>query len=113
MNLDLEREMHKFRELGFVHSKAKAERVRIQNFLRSKRALLVVEAQQKAGISAIKHQEAYACRHKEYIDLINGLAIATEREEQAKNELEEIKLKIDIWRTRSANSRVERKGYGA
>jgi hypothetical protein len=86
-------------------AEAKAQRVYIENFLRTKKALLMKEAQVK-GIDSGVAQEREAYAHPEYQELLRGLQVATEREEALKWKLIAAQMKSDIWRSEQASERL-------
>lgn len=88
------------------YAKAKAERVLLEEFRKSKKALLMKEAL-KMGIEAANAQEREAYADPEYVELLHGLAAAIEKEEALKWQLEAARMKTDIWRTEQANARLE------
>jgi hypothetical protein len=83
-------------------AEAKAKRVYLENFLRSKKAILMGEHKDKA-IGA-QEREAYA--HPEYIGVIAALQVAVEREELLKYRMEACQMAVDIWRSQSATNRM-------
>ena len=83
-------------------AKAKSERVYIENYLRSKKSLIMAQSTSKTVAGA--EAEAYA--HPEYIELIDGLKEAVEQEEKIKWMLTAAQLKVDIWRTEQATNRT-------
>jgi len=83
---------------------AKSQRTYLENFLRTKKALLMKDAMQMGYESAAaQEREAYA--HPEYQELLKGLAVAIEEEETLKWMLTAAQMKSEIWRTESANER--------
>lgn len=84
--------------------KAKAERMYVENFLRSKKSLLMAE--QEGSIAA---KEAYAYAHPEYRELLEGLRAAVEAEETLKWKMTAAELSIEIWRSEQANNRRQDK----
>jgi len=86
------------------YSKAKAERLYLEEFRKSKKALLMQEALFK-GVEAISAQERDAYAHPEYKKLLEGLKEAVEAEEKLKWQLEAARIKVDLYRTESANNR--------
>ena len=86
-------------------AEAKAQRVYIENFLRTKKALLMKEAMAK-GIDSGVAQERKAYAHPEYQELLRGLQAATEREETLKWKLTAAQMKSDIWRSEQASERL-------
>lgn len=92
---------HKAGEYG----KAKGDRVYLEEFRRSKKALLMKDCL-AMGIEAANAQEREALADPEYVSLLKGLSAAIEKEETLRWELESARLEIEIWRTRQANERV-------
>ena len=88
---------------GFF-AKAKAERIYLEEFRKSKKALLMQEALFR-GVEAISAQERDAYAHPDYKTLILGLKEAVETEEKLKYQLLGAQLRVDIWRTNQANNR--------
>lgn len=90
------------------YAKAKSQRVYLEEFRKTKKALLMKEAL-VMGIEAANAQEREAYAHVEYQELLKGLAAAIETEETLKWNLEAARMRCDIWRTEQANNRtVER-----
>lgn len=83
------------------YAQAKADRVYIENFLRTKKALLM----QGSGENAVAAQERYAYAHAEYLEQLDGLRVAVQEEETLKWHLIAAQARIEIWRTQSANNR--------
>lgn len=91
-----------------AYAKAKSDRVYLEEFRKSKKALLMKDAL-KQGIEAANAQEREAYANPEYIELLEGLAAAIEKEETLKWLIEAARMKTDIWRTEQANARLETK----
>jgi hypothetical protein len=88
------------------YAKAKSQRIYLEEFRKSKKALLMKEALVN-GYEAANAQEREAYSHPDYIELLEGLAAAIEIEESLKWKLEAAKMRTEIWRTESANARME------
>jgi len=88
------------------YAKAKSERIYLEEFRKSKKALLMKDALLK-GFEAVNAQEREAYSHPEYLEVLVGLASAIEREEELKWKLEAARMRTEIWRTESANARME------
>ena len=84
---------------------AKAERVFLEEFRKSKKALLMKQSLEPA--LGAQERDAYA--HHEYIKLLEGLREAVEIEERLRWELIAAQARVDIWRTEQANLRLEGK----
>ena len=87
-----------------LFAKAKAEREYLEEFRKSKKALLMQEAF-CAGVDTMAGQERDAYARIEYQDLLKGLKEAVETEEKLKFQLIGAQLRVDIWRTNQANNR--------
>lgn len=86
------------------YAKAKAERVYIEQFRKSKKAILMRESDGKT----IADREAEAYSSPDYIELLDGLKQAVETEEKAKWALEKFKIEFEHWRTTQANERWQK-----
>lgn len=106
------------RALAFIRDKAKekgearGERVYLEEFRKSKKALLKIEARQR-GIKSDCEAEDYAYSHDDYIALLTALQIATEREEKLRLQILAAELRIATWQTQRADERMERRAYNA
>lgn len=80
---------------------AKADRIYLEEFRKSKKAILMKESAEKSA--AAKEMDAYA--HPDYIELIKGLREAVEIEELLKWKLIAAQIVPEIWRTEQANNR--------
>lgn len=89
-----------------IYAKAKAERVYLEHFRKSKKALLMKDAE-VAGAKTSAAQETVAYAEPAYIELLEALRDATYREENAKWKLTAASCQIEIWRTECANNRTQ------
>jgi hypothetical protein len=83
------------------YAQAKAQRIYLEQFRKSKKALLMGQCDDKT----IAAKEMFAYAHHDYIALLDGLREAVEAEEKVRWQLTAAELKIEIWRTESANNR--------
>ena len=83
------------------YAKAKAERVYIEEFRKSKKAILM----QQCSEQSIGAQEREAYAHPDYIKLLAGLQAAVEAEETLRWKMTAAQLRVEVWRTQSANDR--------
>lgn len=86
-------------------AQAKADRIHLELFRKSKKALLMAESAE----SAVNAREQYAYAHKDYQALLEGLKAAVEVEELLKYQLEAARLRIEIWKTQSFSDRQQDK----
>ena len=91
------------------YAKAKAQRIYLDEFRRSKRALLMQDAELH-GYETSAAQERQAYSHPEYQQLLEGLKEAVEVEEKLRWQMVAAQIKVDIWRTEQANNRFIDKG---
>lgn len=84
---------------------AKGKRIYLEEFRKSKKALLMKDALLR-GIEAANAQEREAYADKEYRDLLKGLEAAIVAEETLKWQIEASRLDIEIWRTKEATERT-------
>jgi hypothetical protein len=104
------REPHRAVDYIIKHAKeyadAKAKRVHLEEFRKSKKALLMKAALAK-GYEAANAQDREAYADPEYQQLLDGIKEAIEVEEFLRWRLEACKMRVDIWRTEQANARME------
>ena len=108
----LEERLEELRALGAVAAKARAEREYIDEFKKSKLAMLMATAE-TPGAASVAAQERDARRHPEYLELLTGLKVAVETCERCEWELRVALKGADLWQTQQANERAERRAYGA
>jgi hypothetical protein len=97
---------HKSIDFIFKHSKeyaqAKAEVTYLEEFRKSKKAILFSQA--IGNTVADRENQAYA--HPEYQELLKGLQAAVERAEELRWKLIAAQARIDCWRSQEASNRV-------
>jgi hypothetical protein len=98
------------RDKATNYAKAKARRVYLEEFRRTKKALLMKDAL-KRGIEAANAQDREALADPEYQEVLDGLSVAIEIEEKLKWELESHRLDIEIWRTKEATNRMQDRSH--
>jgi hypothetical protein len=110
MNADAE--LNVFRALDWIrdnapaYARAKADRIYLEEFRKTKKALCM-KAAEAAGTNAISAQEREAYADPEYMQLLEGLRAAVEEEERLRWLLIGAQVKIECWRTIEANRRAE------
>ena len=85
------------------YAAAKAQRVYLEEFRKSKKAMLMAESSAEAANA----REQYAYAHEDYRALLDGLKAAVEIEEKLKWDLVAAQARVEIWRTESANARLQ------
>jgi hypothetical protein len=108
----IEARMQELRELSARFAKAKAQENFLEEFKKSKLAMLMKDAE-RDGYTSAAAQEREARAHPQYIELLEGLRTATEEAEALRWKLRLAEIGSEVWRTLQANQRAERKGYGA
>lgn len=108
----LEKALNFIRDEAKKYAQAKAARVQLMEFRKSKKAILMKNAQ-VAGHKTGSAQEREAYADPEYIDLLNAIREAVEVEELIRYQMKAAELKIEIWRSKNANRRNEQSRYGA
>lgn len=90
------------------YAKAKSERAYLEEFRKTKKALLMKDAMAK-GIDSAVGQEREAYAHPEYQEVLVGMAAAIEAEETLKWQLEAARMRVEIYRTEEATNRMTMK----
>ena len=83
-------------------AKAKADRVYLEEFRKSKKALLMNACTEKAANA----REQFAYSHPEYVELLQGLRDAVEIEEALRWQQVAAQLRVEIYRTQEASNRA-------
>ena len=83
------------------YAQAKADRVHLEHFRKSKKALLMNDCADKA----VTAREQYAYSHPEYIALLDGLREAVRVEEALRWRLTAAQLRVEVWRSQEASNR--------
>lgn len=81
-------------------AEAKANRIYLEEFRKSKKALLVNNVS-----GTVQERDSYAYSHQEYIDLLEALKAAVEAEERLKWLMVAAQVKTEVFRTQQANNR--------
>tara|TARA_R100000541_G_scaffold30953_2_gene39890 strand:+ start:26518 stop:26850 length:333 start_codon:yes stop_codon:yes gene_type:complete len=110
--MDIEQLINDWRNSVDEYSKAKADTEYLREFRKSKKAILIGQAE-KEGHKTGQERESYAYSHKEYVELLDALRIAIEKSEQLRWRMTIAQERINIWRTKQANGRKEQSNYGA
>lgn len=82
-------------------AEAKAQRVYLEEFRKSKKAMLMAASKEATAVA--REQEAYA--HPEYVALLEGIREAVEVEERLRWELIAAQARIEVWRSQEASNR--------
>ena len=109
--MDIEKALHFLRTNAQAYAEAKANRIYLSEFRKSKKALLMISAEQQ-GKRTSQERESYAYGHQEYVQLLEGLKVAIEVEEKLSLDIERAKLMVEVWRTNESTKRAEMAGYG-
>lgn len=84
-------------------AQAKGRRVHLEEFRKSKKAILMGQSDGKT----VADREAFAYSHPDYLEVIDGLEVSVVEEENLRWLLIAAQLRVEIWRTRSANARAQ------
>lgn len=111
MSETIERRLQELRELAGKYAKAEATRCHLEEFKKSKLAILM-KAAERDGYQTAAAQEREARAHPQYIELLDGLKAATEQAEEARWLLKIAETGASLYQTQQANKRAEIKAYG-
>lgn len=110
--MDIEVLMTEFRSMVDDYATARAHRTYLEEYKKSLLAILMKEAE-LLEFKTVAAQEREAYSNPRYIDWLTNLKDAVETEERMRYKIKQIEMEIEVWRTRQANDRFERKSYGA
>ena len=86
------------------YASAKATRVQLEEYRKSKKAILASEEEGSLGA-----KEMYAYAHPDYVALLFQIKDAIAEEEELRWKLEAAKLRVEVWKTEEYTKRVEMK----
>ena len=86
-----------------LYAKAKADRIYLEEFRKSRKAQLA----SLAGTEVLGKQETYAYAHPDYIQILEGIREAVEREERYRWLMTAAQARIEVWRTEQYSARME------
>jgi len=86
-----------------LYAKAKADRMYLEEFRKSRRSQLMAQA----GTEVLGKQETYAYAHQDYIEILNGIKEAVEKEEKYRWLMTAAQARIEVWRTEQYSVRME------
>jgi hypothetical protein len=102
-NIDPNKAVDFLLEHAEKYAKAKANRIQIEEFRKSKKALLM----NQCSAETVNAREQYAYSHSEYIQLIEGLKEAVEIEESLKWKMTAAQMRVEIWRSMESTARLQ------
>jgi len=88
-----------------LYAKAKADRMYLEEFRKSRKAQLASQA----GTEVLGKQETFAYAHPEYIEILEGIREAVEKEERFRWLMTAAQARIEVWRTEQYSARIEQK----
>lgn len=86
-----------------LYAKAKADRMYLEEYRKSKKAKLMSQA----GTEVLGKQETYAYAHADYVEILEGIKQAVEKEENYRWLLTAAQARIEVWRTNQYSMRAE------
>jgi hypothetical protein len=89
------------------YAKAKAQRVYIEQYRKSLKAILFLGD----GGKTIAEREAAAYAHSDYLVLLEGLKEAVEQEESLRWQMVAAEARIEVWRSQEATNRTVDKAF--
>ena len=98
MSEEVERRFEELGDLAEQYAKAQSVAEHLSEYRKSKKAMLMKEAE-ITGSKTAAEQEREAYRHREYIELLEGLRDATAQALSLKWKLTIAQMRFDMWRT--------------
>jgi len=103
---DVEKALAFLRRNANVAAKARADRLYLEEFKKTKKALLMQQAAEGNPSMTIGVQEREAYANPEYVELLEGYRVAIENDEKARFGVLAAQITIDAWRTQESNQRA-------
>ena len=86
-----------------LYAKAKSDRMYLEEFRKSRKAQLMAQA----GTEVLGKQETFAYAHADYIEILEGIRQAVEKEEKYRWLMTAAQARIEVWRTEQYSMRAE------
>lgn len=106
-----EQKLQQIRHIVSDYATAKAKRIYLTEFRKSKRSILMKKYETQ-GAKTAAQQERDACSDPEYLEVLEGLREAVEAEEKLRYELVLHEQEFDAWKSKLYAKTAERKAYG-
>ena len=90
-------------------AQAKGERIYLQEFRKTQKAMLMQDAMNHPSEQVNKtasSREAYAYAHEDYVEILKGLKAAVVNEEECHWKMIAAQAFVEVWRTQQANNRM-------
>ena len=88
-----------------LYAKSKADRMFLEEYRKSIKAQLMSQA----GTEVLGKQETFAYAHEDYIQILEGIKQAVEKEEKYRWLMTAAQARIEVWRTEQYSARMEMK----
>ena len=98
--INISKALNHLRDHSTHLARAKATRIYLEQFRKSKKALLMNEIEGPQHV-----RESYAYSHPEYIQLLEDYRDSVSEEESEKWLMTAAQLKVEVYRTQQANNR--------
>lgn len=85
------------------YAEAKAKRIYLEEFRKSKKALLMAECNEPAANA----REQYAYAHPEYLEVLDGIRAAVAEEEALRWQMVAAQARVEVWRSKESSARAE------
>lgn len=106
--IDIFKVLDYIRDHAKHYAQAKADRIYLEQFRKSKKALLMRDAELRGvKVAALQERDAYA--DPGYIAVLEGLKAAVEAEEALRWLITAAETKASVWQSLGANARAEKK----
>ena len=93
------------RDNGKHYAAAKAERIYMEEFRKSLKAMLMKQSME----TAVNAQEREAYSHPDYVAHLKALRDAVKIEEKLRWEMVAAQARVEVWRSQEASNRIEYK----
>jgi hypothetical protein len=85
-----------------IYARAQATHDRLAEYRKSKKSLLMLSSSESSAV--MREAEAYS--HPEYLDLLDEIKLAQVEAITLKLQIDAAKLRVEVWRSESANNRA-------
>jgi len=110
--MQIEALLQDYRESASQFSTARGHRVYLEEYKKSMFSLLMKEAEREGHkTAAAQEREAYS--NEKYVEWLSKLQVAVQEDERLRFRVKAIEMEVEVWRSKNATERFERRSYGA
>lgn len=97
----------KLAKVSKAHAQAEADKCHLQEYRKTLKSLLMIEAEKEDAKMPVAKQERFAYSHPRYKELLDGLQVAIEKSVRYRHQFTVMQMEFEAWRSKNARERAE------